>query len=89
MKSKKIQEKSVIKIVMKFTRVVHLNRELEREIKKYEEKLDWIKNEMEKLTPKKDLNAYYTLQMVFSELTALVAEIQLTQDHISMIETYS
>ena len=66
-----------------------LNRELKREIKKYEEKLDWFKNEMEKITPKKDLNMYYTLQMAFSELTALAAEIQLTQDHISMVETYS
>ncbi len=66
-----------------------LKRELERTTKKCEEKMDLVKTEIERLTPEKDLNAYYSLQMNLSELTTLVAKIQMIQDHISMVETYS
>ncbi len=66
-----------------------LKRELERKRKKYKEKIDLVKTEVERLTPEKDLNAYHSLQMIFSELTTLAAEIQMIQDHISMVETYS
>ena len=66
-----------------------LNRELERKIKKYKEKINWIKNETERLTFDKDLNCYHNLQMLFSELTTLATEIQMIQDHISMVEIYS
>ncbi len=65
-----------------------LKRELERKTKKYEEKMDLVKTEIERLTPEKDLNAYHSLQMNFSELATLAAEIQMVQDHISMVETY-
>ena len=64
-------------------------RELERKMKKYEEKTSWIKNEMERLTQEKDINTYHTLQMNFSEVATSAAEIQMVQDYISMVETYS
>lgn len=66
-----------------------LKRELERKIEKYKNRMGWIKNELEKLTPEKDLNSYYSLSMNLSELATLAAEIQMVQDHISMVETYN
>lgn len=38
-----------------------LKRELERKIKKYEEKMSWVKNEVERLKPEKDINIYESL----------------------------
>lgn len=66
-----------------------LQRELERKTEKYKNRMEWIKNEVDRLTPEKDLNSYYSLSMNLSELATLAAEIQMVQDHISMIETYS
>lgn len=66
-----------------------LKRELERKIKKYGDRMEWIKNEVVRLTPEKDLNSYHSLSMNLSELATLAAEIQMIQDHISMVETYS
>lgn len=66
-----------------------LKRELERKTDKYNNRMEWIKNEVDRLTPEKDLNAYHSLSMNLSELVTLAAEIQMVQDHISMIETYS
>ena len=58
-----------------------LKRELERKIEKYGRRMEWIKNELEKLTPEKDLNSYHSLSMNLSELTTLAAEIQMARSY--------
>lgn len=66
-----------------------LKKELERKTRQYEQQMNWVKSGMEKLSPEEYINTYHTLQMNLSELATLAAEIQMIQDHISMVETYS
>lgn len=63
-----------------------LKKEMERKIEKYDEQRTWFEDTFKKVEIGKDLNVYYSLHSILSEMATLAAEINTIQNHIDMIE---